>query len=348
MPNYKLVDADKLESDLTVVADAIKAKAEIKEKLSFPDGMADAVEGIESDPKIDGYHSIKIGETINLSALSEDCELNTPGMDGGWYSTGDNEGVIGVTPETEWYVIEGLSKGTTIFTMNYHYDAEEYDENDDTIIVTKERTLRYVVTVTSGGGQIYVDAVFEVKVGETISLSTIGEGEAEAGTPTMTLLSRGEDPSIIYITAVPSNDYPECLDVQGVTEGKTIITYEYYTEKWEDNYLRTVNVQINVVPGGGSTESDAEYQYEDTVSVRPGDTTSVALPCPYDSPGGSDYTIISGGHLIESIEEMVDLVEIMAANDIGTAVIRFDYGSYNPERDGEVSCTLILTVIIEE
>lgn len=199
----------------------------------------------------------------------------------------------------------------------------------------------------SGGGQIYVDAVVEVKVGETISLSTIGEGEADAGTPQMTLLSLGENPDII---SVETQEWAEWLDITGVSEGKTIITYEYYTEKWEDNYLRTVNIQINVVPGGGgSTESDAEYQYEDTINAAPGDYVDVALPCPYDSPGGSSYTIISGGHLIDGVEDMIDIVgiQIRTEGGTGTAVIRFDYYSDYPAEDTGASCTLILTINVE-
>lgn len=200
----------------------------------------------------------------------------------------------------------------------------------------------------SGGGQIYVDAVFEVKVGETISLGAIGEGESDAGTPQMTLLGLGENPNIIHITGMPDDYYAEWLDVQGVTEGKTIITYEYYTEKWEDNYLRTVNIQINVVPGG-STESDAEYQYEDTINAAPGDYVDVILPCPYDSPGSSSYTIISGDDLIDGVEDFADRVAIQIRPYVGTgtAVIRFDYGSYEPGIDDEVSCTLILTINVE-
>lgn len=191
----------------------------------------------------------------------------------------------------------------------------------------------------SGGGQVYVDAVVEVKVGETISLGSIGDGEADAGTPIMTLLGLGENPDII---SVVEGDYAEWLDVTGVSEGKTIITYEYYTEKWEDNYLRTVNIQINVVPG-------AEYQYEDTINAVPGDYVDVILPCPYDSPGSSSYTIISGGDLIDGVEDFADRVaiQIRPYGGTGTAVIRFDYGSYEPGIDEEASCTLILTINVE-
>lgn len=48
MANYRVVDADKLDADLTTVADAIRAKGGTSEKLAFPDGLVSAVEGIET------------------------------------------------------------------------------------------------------------------------------------------------------------------------------------------------------------------------------------------------------------------------------------------------------------
>ena len=48
MPNYKLVDSDKLNSDLTTVADAIRAKGGTTEALLFPDGMKTAIENIKT------------------------------------------------------------------------------------------------------------------------------------------------------------------------------------------------------------------------------------------------------------------------------------------------------------
>lgn len=48
MPNYKVVNADQLDSDITTVADAIRAKAGTSGKMAFPNGMADAVRNIQS------------------------------------------------------------------------------------------------------------------------------------------------------------------------------------------------------------------------------------------------------------------------------------------------------------
>lgn len=48
MPNYKVINADQLDADLTIVADAIRSKAGISDKLPFPYGLKSAVEAIES------------------------------------------------------------------------------------------------------------------------------------------------------------------------------------------------------------------------------------------------------------------------------------------------------------
>ena len=48
MANLKAVDVDKLDADLTSVADAIRSKGETSGSLAFPDGFVSAVEGITS------------------------------------------------------------------------------------------------------------------------------------------------------------------------------------------------------------------------------------------------------------------------------------------------------------
>lgn len=48
MAEYVVIDKEQLESDLTVVANAIREKGGTSEALAFPNGMADAVRGIES------------------------------------------------------------------------------------------------------------------------------------------------------------------------------------------------------------------------------------------------------------------------------------------------------------
>ena len=48
MADYRVIDVEQLESDLTVVADSIREKGGTSEQLAFPNGMADAVRGIQS------------------------------------------------------------------------------------------------------------------------------------------------------------------------------------------------------------------------------------------------------------------------------------------------------------
>lgn len=54
MPDYKVVNTTQLDSDMESLADSIRAKAGVAEKLAFPAGMKAAVEGIltGSDPVI--------------------------------------------------------------------------------------------------------------------------------------------------------------------------------------------------------------------------------------------------------------------------------------------------------
>lgn len=46
MAEYKVVDIEKLDTDLTTVADAIRAKTGGEEPLSFPEGMAGEVDAV--------------------------------------------------------------------------------------------------------------------------------------------------------------------------------------------------------------------------------------------------------------------------------------------------------------
>lgn len=48
MPDYKVVNATQLDADMESLADSIRAKAGVAEKLAFPAGMKAAVDGIET------------------------------------------------------------------------------------------------------------------------------------------------------------------------------------------------------------------------------------------------------------------------------------------------------------
>lgn len=66
MANYVVIDKDKLESDLTIVADSIRSKANITEKLEFPLGYKSVVDSINNSGNGDGI------DTSELTATASD------------------------------------------------------------------------------------------------------------------------------------------------------------------------------------------------------------------------------------------------------------------------------------
>lgn len=60
----KVVDSAKLDADITVVADAIRAKAEITDQLAFPEGMASAIYTISGGASIDVITASSLPTTV--------------------------------------------------------------------------------------------------------------------------------------------------------------------------------------------------------------------------------------------------------------------------------------------
>lgn len=73
MANYKIVDTEQLEADLTSVADSIRAKAGTSGTMAFPDGFKSAVEGIEK------------GGTLQAKTVTPTTERQTVTADSGYY-----------------------------------------------------------------------------------------------------------------------------------------------------------------------------------------------------------------------------------------------------------------------
>lgn len=70
MANYKLCDADRLDADLSIVADAIRAKGGTSAKLEFPSGYKAAVEAISGGGNTEKKGSL----TTNSSGMATvDC-----------------------------------------------------------------------------------------------------------------------------------------------------------------------------------------------------------------------------------------------------------------------------------
>lgn len=70
MANFQIIDSDKLNSNLTLIADSIRSKNNTTEKLSFPDGFKNAIDTISSSGGVTvqrypatGTGSVRIGGT---------------------------------------------------------------------------------------------------------------------------------------------------------------------------------------------------------------------------------------------------------------------------------------------
>ena len=87
MANYMLADADKLDSDLTKVADSIRAKGGTTEPLAFPDGFAAAVNAIVVKTGTEIKRTtgtVKNGETKNCGWKPDLVYITNGGSDDGF------------------------------------------------------------------------------------------------------------------------------------------------------------------------------------------------------------------------------------------------------------------------
>lgn len=77
MANWKKVDADQLDADLTSVADAIRERSGTADPLNFPDGFKSAVEGIVDYGERMADGSITHFKNKNIQMLRTSCFANT-------------------------------------------------------------------------------------------------------------------------------------------------------------------------------------------------------------------------------------------------------------------------------
>ena len=70
MANYKIVDGDQLDADLTSVADTIRSKSGTSDELEFPSGFMLAVESIESDLAVDSELSTSSENPVQNKVIS--------------------------------------------------------------------------------------------------------------------------------------------------------------------------------------------------------------------------------------------------------------------------------------
>lgn len=71
MPNYKVVDAEQLDSDLASVADSIRTKGGTSGKLAFPSGFKSAVEAIST-----GIEVQRVQGSVDLNSSKDEYTID--------------------------------------------------------------------------------------------------------------------------------------------------------------------------------------------------------------------------------------------------------------------------------
>lgn len=95
MPNYKVVDADQLDTDMKSVADSIRSKGGTADSLVFPDGFISAVEdistGADSSGATAGEYDIYTGKTVFVDnkELTGAYDYQGHGGDSQWSANSD-------------------------------------------------------------------------------------------------------------------------------------------------------------------------------------------------------------------------------------------------------------------
>ena len=86
MANYKFVDVDQLEDDLTIVANSIRSKSGKSGVMAFPGGFKSAVEGISTGITVQRKSGTFTTNTSGTATVSCGFKPDMVAIDGGIYS----------------------------------------------------------------------------------------------------------------------------------------------------------------------------------------------------------------------------------------------------------------------
>jgi hypothetical protein len=278
MPNYKVVDSDKLNSDITIVADAIRAKSGSTESLVFPDGMKTAIENIVAGSG--GFYLKSENESGGLSYqfTAEELKLGTLEVtENGTYkasehSAGGTQGV-NFTQDSEFNItVAGMN------AMNVAANLPNVDIESGNF-----EPLKSGWSYKLASGMVNIDIKAEDLAG--VELLEI-EGGNKIGivflydAPTLTIISSAGG-AVMLAHFIPPN-YEEYLVNSGMSEEDI----QYILSEFQPNHI-----VLNDVSAFGITGYEVSFEY--VTAGEPVDGFSeVVVNVPIDR--GPDITLTNG------------------------------------------------------
>lgn len=262
MPNYKIVDADKLDSDLEAVADAIREKAPKIDKYAFPNGMAEAVRSIGSEDRFN-LNTIAVGDETQVYLRGPSAGMETPYTKS--FTEIQNEGVIEYSRADEFMDVVALKAGTAIFEAK----VSNTDLGGHSVGVIKEII---VINVEGGGEEVEESHSYK----ENMTMLVGEESEVFASCPYDTPSIYSDNITEISNDGVISYSCngSDCIYVTALKSGYAVLllSYSSYNPDADESVPCTMYLVVTVEGGSSGGSDDGIIRNGDTVNIAVGET----------------------------------------------------------------------------
>jgi hypothetical protein len=269
-------------------------------------------------------HYIAIGETVVIRHLQEDFPYGGDPSNL-TVNAGDNPQVVNVVESEPIgnFEVTGLRPGTTIVTIRYKYDGEEYDDMGDAVWVSKWRTLQFKITVTNSARY---ETDLELNAGDSHQFIVNHPADTPSGDITYYYMAGNED--VVEVTSCVN----EWIEIFAVGSGTATICFDFVSydpDSGEDIFVEDI---YNITVHGPSEDDVANPELNETIVMSVGKTVerygklaNAPDGASIDS-GTATVTVISNNGVVSYDTDGADRIMIDGLKP-GTAKLRVEYGS---------------------